>query len=140
MEQSSILIADDSPANLKILSSLLKDYYKLRIANGGQMALDIIKKGKIPDLILLDIMMPDIDGFSVCKILKENETTKDIPVIFISALDEKGDEEKGLKLGAVDYITKPFVPSIVLTRVNTQLKLSHSIKETKRLYNESLCL
>lgn len=107
------------------------------IANGGKMALDYVLEGKIPDLILLDIMMPDLDGYSVCTILKNEDSTKDIPIIFISAMDQKSDEQEGLNLGAVDYIKKPFIPSIVLARVETQLKLSNSLREIKTLYSNS---
>ena len=130
-KRNTILLVDDEPMNLKILSSLLKKKYTLMIANGGKKALEIIEQGKFPDLILLDIMMPDLDGYSVCTLLKSDENTKDIPIMFISAMDQPVDEEEGLSLGAVDYIKKPFVPSIVLARVETQLKLSKSIQKLK---------
>lgn len=133
-----VMLVDDSSANLKILSTLLKDKYRLIIAKGGQKALDIISSGNLPDLILLDILMPDIDGYTVCKQIKASEKTRDIPVIFISAMNQTNDEEKGLKTGAVDYITKPFVPSLVLSRIDTHLKLSHSIREAKEMYRESV--
>jgi CheY-like chemotaxis protein len=136
--KNTVMLVDDSPANLKILSAVLKGSYNLMIAKGGKKTLEIIDSGKMPDLILLDIIMPDLDGYSVCKLLKSSEKTRDIPIIFISAMNQSGDEEKGLKLGAVDYITKPFVPSIVLTRVDTQLKLSHSMHEIKRMYSKSI--
>ncbi len=134
----TIMIVDDEPLNLKLLSGLLREDYTLIAANSGRKALEIIEMGKIPDLILLDIMMPEIDGFEVCKILKGMERVKDIPVIFISAMNQVGDEEKGLAAGAVDYIRKPFVPSIVLARVNTHLRLSTSLSELKRLYKYAL--
>lgn len=134
-----ILIIDDEPMNIKVLSSLLpKSHYKIMALTEGTKAFDLIKKGSVPDLILLDIVMPDMDGYSICRALKEDETTKDIPVIFISSMNNIGDEEKGLSLGAVDYITKPFIPSIVLARVNTHIKLSRSLTELKRLYSLAL--
>lgn len=133
-----IMIVDDEPLNLKLLSGLLRDDYTLIAANSGKKALKIIHSGKIPDLILLDIMMPEIDGYEVCRALKDNEKTKDIPIIFISAMNEADDEEKGLSYGAVDYIRKPFVPSIVRARVNTHLRLSDSLSELKRLYKYAL--
>lgn len=136
-KQSTILLVDDDLMNLKILSSLLGEEYNLMVAHGGKQALDFIEEGQLPDLILLDIMMPDLDGYSVCTLLKSEEATKDIPVIFISAVGQSVDEEEGLSLGAVDFIKKPFVPSIVLARVNTQLKLANSLRELKDLYSKS---
>src|SRR6056297_1467412 len=133
----SILLVDDELINIEILSALLRGKYDLLIAKGGKSALNIIGEGNLPDLILLDIMMPDLDGYSVCTLLKSDENTKDLPVIFISAMGQSVDEEVGLNLGAVDYIKKPFVPSIVLTRIETQLKLASSLKELKDLYSRS---
>lgn len=138
--KNTILLVDDESTNLKILSNLLKEKYDLRVVKNGQQAIDLVAKGKLPDLILLDIVMPDIDGYSICEYFKTKENTKDIPIIFISSMNNFENEEKGLRLGAVDYITKPFVPSIVLSRVNTHLKLSNSIKEIKKLYAESICM
>ncbi|HOO32281.1 MAG TPA: response regulator [Thermotogota bacterium] len=137
-QKNIVMLVDDSPANLKILSNLLEDKYRLIVAKGGQKALDIINSGNIPDLILLDILMPDIDGYTVCRQLKGSEKTRDIPIIFISAMNQSDDEEKGLTIGAVDYITKPFVPSLVLSRVDTHLKLSNSMREAKTMYSQSL--
>ncbi|HRW34403.1 MAG TPA: response regulator [Thermotogota bacterium] len=136
-KKSTILLVDDDLMNLTILSSLLEEKYNLMIARGGKQALDIIETGPLPDLVLLDIMMPDLDGYSVCTLLKSEEATKDIPVIFISAIGHSMDEEEGLNLGAVDFIKKPFVPSIVLARVDTQLKLANSLRELKDLYSKS---
>lgn len=135
--RSTILLVDDDLMNLEILSSVLGKQYNLIVARGGKQALDVIESGKIPNLVLLDIMMPDLDGYSVCTLFKSEEATKDIPIIFISAMGQSGDEAEGFNLGAVDYIKKPFVPSIVLARVETHLKLANSLKEIKELYSKS---
>ncbi|MEJ2285795.1 MAG: response regulator [Desulfobacterales bacterium] len=123
----SILLVDDNPTNLQVLFQTLEGVgCKLLIAKNGEMALSIAGKA-LPDLILLDIMMPDIDGYEVCRRLKNNPATSDIPVIFLSALVDTGDKVKGLQLGAVDYITKPFQPDEVIARVNTHLTI-HRLK------------
>ncbi|CAK0774939.1 putative cyclic di-GMP phosphodiesterase VC_1348 [Azospirillaceae bacterium] len=123
LERATVLVVDDTPDNLKLMSNLLKDMYKVKIANSGEKALSIAASENPPDLILLDIMMPKMDGYEVCERLKSNRATRDIPVIFLTAKSETQDEEKGLKLGAVDYITKPISPPVVLARVETHLKL-----------------
>ena len=121
--QGEILVVDDTPANLKLLVDLLlANNYKVRPASDGQQALNAVKKRK-PDLILLDIMMPNVDGYEVCRRLKENEDTRDIPIIFISALDALEDRIKGFDLGGVDYITKPIESKETLARVNTHMQL-----------------
>ncbi|MDO9256110.1 MAG: response regulator [Bacteroidales bacterium] len=118
-----ILIVDDVPANLKVLGDILKgEGYKVRPVPNGALALKVAEKEK-PDLILLDIMMPDMDGYEVCRRLKEMEDLKDIPVIFISALNDTKDIVKALQSGAVDFITKPFQSEEIAARVNTHLKL-----------------
>ena len=123
----SILLVDDNPTNLQVLFQTLEGVgCKLLIAKNGEMALTIAGKA-LPDLILLDIMMPDIDGYEVCRRLKTNPATSGIPVIFLSALGDTGDKVKGLRLGAVDYITKPFQPDEVIARVNTHLTI-HRLK------------
>ncbi len=123
----SILLVDDNPTNLQVLFQTLEGVgCKLLIAKNGQGALTIAAKA-LPNLILLDIMMPDIDGYEVCRKLKSNPATADIPVIFLSALGETEDKVKGLQLGAVDYITKPFQPAEVIARVNTHLTI-HRLK------------
>ncbi|WMW82252.1 two-component system response regulator [Undibacterium cyanobacteriorum] len=118
-----ILIVDDTPDNITLLSALLKDIYKIKIATNGVKALHIASTQPSPDLILLDVMMPEMDGYETCKRLKENPLTAEIPVIFLTAKSQVSDEEMGLKLGAVDYISKPVSPPIVLARVATQLHL-----------------
>ncbi len=118
-----ILIVDDTPDNITLLSALLKDKYKIKIATNGLKALHIASIDPSPDLILLDVMMPEMDGYETCRRLKENPQTNQIPVIFLTAKSQVSDEEMGLKLGAVDYISKPVSPPIVLARVATQLNL-----------------
>ena len=119
----AILLVDDIPANLRVLyESLHGRDYKLFIANGGEQALEVAHKSH-PDLILLDIMMPDLDGFEVCRRLKQDPATAGIAVIFLSALDDTADKIRGLELGAVDYVTKPFNPDEVAARVETHCKI-----------------
>ncbi len=126
-DTESILLVDDNPTNLQILFQTLEGVgCKLLIAKNGNGALTIAGKA-LPDLILLDIMMPDIDGYEVCRQLKADPATANIPVIFLSALGETEDKVKGLHLGAVDYITKPFQPDEVIARVNTHLTI-HRLK------------
>ncbi|MFZ4535986.1 response regulator [Propionivibrio sp.] len=121
--RATILVVDDTPENLDLMSSLLKDDYKVKVANGGEKALRIAQAENPPDLILLDILMPGMDGYQVLDGLKHDPRTRDIPVIFLTAKAEVEDEKMGLELGAVDYITKPISAPIVLARVKTQLAL-----------------
>ena len=122
-ERKTILIVDDTPTNISLLSGLLKHAYKTQIATTGQKALQIACSDNPPDLILLDIMMPEMDGYEVCRQLKADERTRDVPIIFISALDEILDKVKAFEVGGVDYITKPFESSEVQERVKTHLAL-----------------
>jgi len=126
-----ILIVDDSSFNLRLLFTLLSkhDFQIMAIQNSNQV-LEIAKQQN-PHLILLDVMMPDPDGFEVCKQLKADPQTSEIPVIFISALESASDKVKGFKLGAVDYITKPFYHEELLVRINTHLKLSYLQQQLK---------
>ncbi|MCW2278687.1 response regulator [Heliophilum fasciatum] len=125
-EKKTILVVDDTPDNLALMSALLKDEYKVKVANSGEKALRIAGGEKMPDLILLDIMMPVMDGYEVCRRLKADERTKTIPVIFLTAKSNIDDEQKGLELGAVDYITKPISPPIVLARLRTHMQLKET--------------
>ena len=128
-----ILIVDDIPDNLKVLGELLKNNgYKVRPVPNGKMALQVAEKEK-PDLILLDIMMPDMDGFEVCRRLKENEYLNDIPIIFISALNDTKNIIKAFTSGGIDYITKPFQAEEVSARVATHLKICWQKNELHRL-------
>lgn len=120
--KKEILAIDDTAQNLSIISELLKDIYKVKVANSGKKALSYLERAKVPDLILLDIMMPEMDGYEVIKILKNDERTKDIPVIFLTAMNSSEDEKIGLEMGAADYITKPISASIMLSRIKTQLQ------------------
>lgn len=122
LEKSTILVVDDSPDNLSLISGLLKDLYKLKVANNGEKAIKIAQAENKPDLILLDVMMPGLSGYDVCQTLKSDPSTRDIPIIFLTAMTGAEDEKKGLELGGSDYITKPISPPIVLARVKTQLQ------------------
>jgi putative two-component system response regulator len=120
---TTILLVDDSAANLALLSDLLLPLYDVRAVNSGERALRAAAGAPRPDLILLDVMMPDMDGYEVLARLRQEPATADIPVIFVTALDTSVDEARGLELGAVDYITKPLKPAITLARVKAQLDL-----------------
>jgi sigma-B regulation protein RsbU (phosphoserine phosphatase) len=153
MVKESILLVDDNPTNLQMLFQLLEKSVgcKLLVAKSGETALTIARRTQ-PDLILLDIMMPGIDGFEVCRRLKADPATRPIPVIFLSALDETADKVKGLQLGAVDYVSKPFQAEEVIARVNTHLtihrlnrevqeqrdQLEHELKVVSKLQRELL--
>ncbi len=122
-EQPTILVVDDTPANLKLASGLLKEHYRVKAANNGAKALQIAASDTPPDLILLDIMMPEMDGYEVCRRLKADPKTAGIPIIFLTAKAEVDDEAFGLELGAVDYITKPISPPIAMARIKTHIDL-----------------
>lgn len=119
----TLLVIDDTADNLMLMNEVLRDGYKVKGANTGARGLQIAFSDTPPDLILLDVMMPDMDGFEVCRRLKTAPETRDIPVIFVTARSDFVDEEKGLALGAVDYLVKPISPAIVRARVNTHLTL-----------------
>ena len=119
----TVLVVDDTPDNLVLVSELLGDHYRVKVANSGARALKAAQTDPVPDLVLLDIMMPEMDGYEVCRQLKASAATRDIPVIFLTARADRDDERLGLELGAVDYITKPISPPILLARVNTHLAL-----------------
>ena len=123
---ATVLVVDDTPDNLSLMGGLLRDHYHVKVANQGEKALKIAQGEQPPDLILLDIMMPGMDGYEVCRRLKANLHTRDIPVIFLTARADMEDERQGLALGAVDYITKPISPPILLARVATHLALKAS--------------
>ena len=119
----TLLVVDDAVSIIDILIDALGGDYTMRVATNGTSALNSLQKAR-PDLVLLDIMMPGMDGFEVCRRLKDDPETRDIPIIFLTALNEDGDETRGLELGAVDYITKPFNPAIVRARVRNHLELN----------------
>ena len=122
-KQPVVLVVDDSPTNIDVLSSSLRSDYIVKAATNGKKALQIAFSDNQPDIILLDIMMPEMDGYEVCERLKSDPATQNIPVIFITAMSETVDEELGLGLGAVDYITKPFSPALIKARVKNHIKL-----------------
>ncbi len=131
-EKPTILVVDDTPDNITLLCSLLGDLYKNKVATNGPKALKIAMSDPNLDLILLDIMMPDMDGYEVCRQLKADPRTKHIPIIFLTAKTQEGDETKGFELGAVDYITKPIIPPILMARVHTHLALQDARKYLER--------
>lgn len=131
-----VLIVDDTPENIQILMETLKGEYAIIAAINGQKALQMAATNPIPDIILLDIMMPGLDGYQVCEKLKADEKTANIPVIFVTAMAESEDEQKGLDLGAVDYITKPIQPGLVKARVRNQLELKQHRDHLEDLVEE----
>ena len=143
-KKATLLLVDDMPENIDVLRGILKGHYKLKIATDGEKALKIANGEQKPDVILLDIMMPGMDGYEVCKKLKENYNTVDIPVIFVTAKGEVEDESHGFDVGAVDYITKPVSAPLVLRRVQTHLNLydnkrllDSQVREQTRVINET---
>jgi serine phosphatase RsbU (regulator of sigma subunit) len=128
-DKKILLVVDDAPANIQVAQSILKDEYKIRVATSGAKALELVKVEPVPDLVLLDVMMPEMDGYEVCIRLKAEESTRNIPVIFLTGKTESADETKGLEVGAVDYIRKPFSPAIVKARVRTHLMLRDAREE-----------
>jgi phosphoserine phosphatase RsbU/P len=122
-QKKTVLLVDDAPANIQIVNSILKDIYKIRIATSGAKALELAKVAPPPDLILLDVMMPEMDGYEVCTQLKLRSETRDIPVIFLTGQTNVDEETRGFDVGAVDYIHKPFSPAVVKARVQTHLVL-----------------
>ena len=133
--QPTILIVDDIAENVDVLDAILKPLYRRSVALRGEKALEIANSEFPPDLILLDVMLPDIDGYEVCRKLKSSENTRKIPIIFVTAKDEVHDETKGFSLGGVDYITKPISPPIVLARVKTHLDLYNSHRELEKQHD-----
>ena len=133
-----VLLVDDAPVNIQVLAACLKQDYQLKIATNGVRCLELATSTPVPDLILLDIEMPDMGGYEVCQNLKQNSNTKDIPIIFVTARDADQDEEYGLNIGAVDYITKPIRPAIVQARVRTQitLKQQRDMLQTLALHDQ----
>jgi len=131
-----VLIVDDTPENIQILMETLKGEYAIVAAINGQKALQMAVADPIPDIILLDIMMPGLDGYQVCEKLKADAKTANIPIIFVTAMSEAEDEQKGLDLGAVDYITKPIQPALVKSRVRNQLELKQHRDNLEELVKE----
>lgn len=136
----TVLIVDDEPVNLKILNEILKQDYHIKVATGGQQAIKQAQLQPLPEMILLDILMPGMDGFQVCSQLKNISNTIDIPIIFITASDNEEDESRGFAAGAVDFISKPIRPSVVKARIKNHLLLLRQKKELERMHQEVLAL
>jgi C4-dicarboxylate-specific signal transduction histidine kinase len=135
--KATILVVDDTPDNLTIMSNLLEDKYTVKVANRGEKGLKIARSDSPPDLILLDIMMPEMDGYEVCKLLKADPKTADIPIIFLTAKNEADDEISGFTLGAVDYITKPIQADVTLARIQRHLAIK-KVQDKQRETAEKL--
>jgi phosphoserine phosphatase RsbU/P len=131
-EKKVVLVVDDAPENIQVVNSILKDNYKIRVATNGAKALELAAGTPAPDLILLDVMMPKMDGYEVCTRLKAAAETRDIPVIFLTGQTDVEDETKGFAVGAVDYIHKPFSPAVVKARVQTHLVLRGMREQLER--------
>lgn len=123
LDQQTILVVDDAPDIIEVMTQILEPHYNVRVATSAERALKIVYSDQPPDLLLLDILMPQISGFELCKRIKSNPDRRDIPVIFVTAMATPEDEQRGLEMGAVDYITKPISAPIVLARVRTHLAL-----------------
>ncbi|MBU1237660.1 MAG: two-component system response regulator [Gammaproteobacteria bacterium] len=136
LERQTILVVDDVPENIDLLSEVLRDHYHIRVATNGEKALKIVYSDSPPDLILLDIMMPGLSGLELCRRLKSNPDRRKIPVIFVTAMCSVEDEQLGLETGAVDYITKPISPPVVLARVRTHLALYDQSRELERMVTQ----
>ncbi len=137
-EKQVILVVDDTPENIDILDAVLHDIYTVKAVRSGKQALNLLKKDPKPDMVLLDIMMPEMNGYEVCRQMKKDPRTADIPIIFITALSDREDEKKGLNLGAVDYITKPINPSITKVRIKTHLSLHNQNLELEKKVQERI--
>ncbi|MFO1160909.1 MAG: adenylate/guanylate cyclase domain-containing protein [Reyranellaceae bacterium] len=136
-QRSTVLIVDDTPTNVAMMASLLKASYATKVATNGEKALAIASAGDKPDLVLLDIDMPGMSGYEVCRRLKADDATRDIPVIFLTGRTEAADEENGFACGAVDYIHKPFSPPLVLARVRTQLALRRALRQAQEAQRQA---
>lgn len=136
LQKQTVLVVDDMPENIDLLSGVLSEDYRVRVAATGEKALKIAYSDEPPDIILLDIMMPGLSGLEICRRLKANPDRRKIPVIFVTAMSSVEDERIGLEVGAVDYITKPISPPIVLARVKTHLALYDQTRELERMVNQ----
>jgi adenylate cyclase len=137
LDNKLVLIVDDTPTNVGVISGLLKGSYRTKVATNGEKALVLATAVEKPDLILLDVMMPGMDGYEVCRRLKANPVTREIPVIFLTAKTDALDEENGFEVGAVDYIHKPFSGPLVLARVKTQLALQAALAQAREAQNQA---
>lgn len=133
VQKPTVLLADDSPHNIELLSRVLGADYRLKVATSGERALEIVYSDEPPDLILLDVLMPDLSGHEVCRRIKANPDRRRIPVIFVTAMTSVDDESLGLAIGAVDYISRPFSPALVQARVRTHIALHDQARELERM-------
>src|SRR3954454_19224448 len=139
--KKTVMLVDDAPANIQVAREILKDTYKTRVATSGAKSLELVKVDPRPDLILLDVKMPEMDGYEVCRRLKADPSVRDIPVIFLTAMTEVADETTGFGVGALDSTHKPFSPPVVLARVQTHLNLREmreQLAREKRLVDQLL--
>ena len=137
LKQRLVLVVDDDPTNITVISGVLKDSFRIKVATNGKQALAMARAPDKLDLILLDVVMPEMDGFEVCRHLKANPATREIPVIFLTGVTDAENEEKGFEIGAVDYIHKPFSAPIVLVRVRTQLALQAALRQAREARNQA---
>ncbi len=133
IERATVLVVDDMPDNLDLLSGILKGSYHVKVARSGQRALEIVHSDTPPDIVLLDVMMPEMDGFEVMRRIRADVRGNAIPVIFVTAMTDAANEEAGLELGAVDYLTKPVIPAVMLARIKTHIALSDRTKKLREL-------
>ena len=133
IDKPTILVVDDSVENLQLLSALLRDDYKIKVAKSGKKAIELVEKDTAIDLILMDVMMPELDGYTACEILKSNEVTSQVPIIFLTTLRDAADETKGFDTGGADFISKPFNAQVVKARIRTHLDLQQERKKADRL-------
>jgi len=137
-DRATVLVVDDAPENIDVLRGVLKSYYKVKVAINGEQALKLCGSDQPPDLVLLDVMMPGMDGFEVCRQLKAGPATEGIPVIFVTAMNDAHDEVQGFEVGGVDYINKPITPAIVLSRVRTHLQLRSAYRFIRETFGRYL--
>ena len=136
--KETILIVDDAPENVALLSAMLKERYRTKVATSGARALEVAASDSPPDLILLDIVMPEMDGYEVCRRLKASVHTRQIPIIFLSALTDTIDKLRAFRAGAVDFVVKPFHPEEVGARVETHLKMNRLQRELEKANQQLL--
>ncbi len=135
-EKYTILVVDDEPTNVTVLNAMLRSSYKVKAALNGLDAIKIARSHPQPDLILLDVIMDNIDGFEVCKTLKDDADTKHIPIVFVTALNESKSEKKGIELGAVDFFSKPYSAPIILKRIENHLSSLQKSRDLDKLHQQ----
>ncbi len=136
VKKYTILVVDDEPTNVAVLNAMLRDNYKVKAALNGENAIKVAKNYPQPDLILLDVLMDKMDGFEVCKILKSNKDTKHIPIVFVTALNERKSDQKGIQLGAIDFFSKPYNAPIILKRIENHLSSLQKSRDLEELIQQ----